>query len=39
LGRASKFILVLRFYDSELSAPAAALDAAHMPVLVKGRCE
>jgi hypothetical protein len=39
LGRASKFILVLRFYDSELSSPAAALDAAHMPVLVKGRCE
>jgi hypothetical protein len=39
LGRASKFILVLRFYDSELSAPAVALDAAHMPVLVKGRCE
>ena len=39
LGRASKFILVLRFYDSELSAPAAALDAAHMPMVVKGRCE
>jgi hypothetical protein len=39
LGPASKFILVLRFYDSELSAPAAALDAAHMPVLVKSRCE
>jgi hypothetical protein len=39
LDRASKFILVLRFYDSELSAPAAALDAAHMPVIVRGRCE
>jgi hypothetical protein len=39
LTRASKFILVLRFYDSELNAPATALDAAHMPVLVKGRCE
>ncbi|MGO9234186.1 MAG: DUF1214 domain-containing protein [Methylocella sp.] len=39
LDRASKFILVLRFYDSELSAPATALDAAHMPVIVKGRCE
>ncbi|MDQ6702102.1 MAG: DUF1214 domain-containing protein [Pseudomonadota bacterium] len=39
LGRASKFILVLRLYDSELGAPAAALDAAHMPELVKGRCE
>lgn len=39
LGRASKFILVLRFYDSELNAPAAALDAAHMPTLIKGRCE
>jgi hypothetical protein len=38
LGRASKFILVLRLYDSELNAPAAALDAAHMPMLVKGRC-
>jgi hypothetical protein len=34
----SKFILVLRFYDSELSAPAAALDAAHMPAIIKGRC-
>jgi hypothetical protein len=39
LPRTSKFILVLRFYDSELSAPAAALDAAHMPAIVKGRCE
>jgi hypothetical protein len=39
LGRASKFILVLRFYDSELSAPTAVLGAADMPVLVKGRCE
>lgn len=38
LGRVSKFILVLRFYDSELSSPAATLDAAHMPVLVRDRC-
>ncbi|MGH6813108.1 MAG: DUF1214 domain-containing protein [Methylocella sp.] len=39
IGDTSKFILVLRLYDSELGAPAAALDAAHMPELVKGRCE
>ncbi|MGH6852694.1 MAG: DUF1214 domain-containing protein [Methylocella sp.] len=39
IGGASKFILVLRLYDSELGAPAAALDAAQMPDLVKGRCE
>ena len=39
LGRASKFILVLRFYDSELGASATALDPLHMPVLVRGRCE
>jgi hypothetical protein len=39
LDRTSKFILALRFYDSELSAPATALDAAHMPLIVKGRCE
>jgi hypothetical protein len=38
LPRASKFILVLRFYDSELGAPSTILDAAHMPVIVKGRC-
>jgi len=39
LGQASKFILVLRFYDSELGSPAAALDAAHMPMLVRGHCQ
>lgn len=39
LAGASKFILVLRLYDSDEPAPAAALDAAHMPELVKGRCE
>lgn len=39
LGRTSKFILVLRFYDSDLGAPAAALDAAHMPAIVRGHCE
>ncbi len=39
IGDTSKFILVLRLYDSELGAPAAALDPASMPGLVKGRCE
>jgi hypothetical protein len=39
IGDTSKFILVLRLYDSELGAPAAALDAASMPGLVKSRCE
>ena len=39
IGATSKFILVLRLYDSELGAPAAALDAASMPGLVKSRCE
>ncbi|MDQ6704266.1 MAG: DUF1214 domain-containing protein [Pseudomonadota bacterium] len=39
IGATSKFILVLRLYDSELGAPAAALHAASMPSLVKSRCE
>jgi hypothetical protein len=39
IGDTSKFILVLRLYDSELGAPAAALDAASMPGIVKSRCE
>lgn len=39
LGDASKFILVLRLYDSELSLAAGRLSAADMPVLVKGHCE
>ena len=39
LGAASKFILILRFYDSELGSPAATLDAAQMPEIVRGRCE
>jgi len=39
IGGASKFILVLRLYDSELGAPAAALDAAQMPGVVRSRCE
>jgi hypothetical protein len=39
IGDTSNFILVLRLYDNELGAPAAALDAASMPVLVKSRCE
>jgi hypothetical protein len=39
LGDASKFILVLRLYDSELSAAVGAIVAANMPVLVRGHCE
>ncbi len=39
IGGTSKFILVLRLYDSELGAPATALDAASMPGLVKSHCE
>jgi hypothetical protein len=39
IGETSKFILVLRLYDSELGAPAGALDTASMPGLVKSRCE
>jgi len=39
IGDTSKFILVLRLYDSELGAPATALDAASMPDLIKVRCE
>jgi hypothetical protein len=39
IGGTSKFILVLRLYDSELGAPATALDAARMPGLLKSRCE
>jgi hypothetical protein len=39
IGDTSKFILVLRLYDSELGAPAAALNAASMPGLVKSHCE
>jgi hypothetical protein len=39
IGDTSKFILVLRLYDSELGAPATALNAASMPDLVKVRCE
>jgi hypothetical protein len=39
IGDTSKFILVLRLYDSEFGTPAAALDATSMPGLVKSRCE
>ncbi len=39
IGVTSKFILVLRLYDSELGAPAAALGAARLPGLIKSRCE
>lgn len=38
LGDASKFILVLRLYDSGLSASPSTLEAADMPRLVRGRC-
>ncbi|MCI0465814.1 MAG: DUF1214 domain-containing protein [Beijerinckiaceae bacterium] len=38
-GSASKFVLILRLYDSELGAPVGAMDAAKMPRLLKGRCE
>ncbi len=39
MGGTSRFVLVLRLYDSELGAPATALDAASMPRIVKSRCE
>jgi hypothetical protein len=39
IGGDSKFILVLRLYDSELGAPATALDAANLPGLVRSHCE
>jgi hypothetical protein len=39
IGGTAKFILVLRLYDSELGAPATALDAANLPGLVRSRCE
>lgn len=37
-GDASKFILVLRLYETELSAATVALEAANLPSLVKGIC-
>jgi hypothetical protein len=39
LGEASRFVLVLRLYDSELSAPSGMIDAKKMPMFVKGHCE
>ncbi|MBO0733499.1 MAG: DUF1214 domain-containing protein [Methylocapsa sp.] len=38
-GAAAKFILVLRFYDSEFTSPSGTVDAKKMPALIKGRCE
>lgn len=39
LGGSGKFILILRFYDSDLISPTAVLDAAHMPAILRGHCE
>ncbi|MGQ0445008.1 MAG: DUF1214 domain-containing protein [Beijerinckiaceae bacterium] len=39
IGGTAKFILVLRLYDSEPGAAATTLDAAHLPGLVRSRCE
>jgi hypothetical protein len=39
IGDTSKFILVLRLYDSALDAPATALGDASMPGIGRGRCE
>jgi len=38
-GEAARFVLVLRLYDSELSAPSGRIDAKKMPMFVKGHCE
>jgi hypothetical protein len=38
-GEASRYVLVLRLYDSELSAPSGTIDAKKMPMFIKGRCE
>jgi len=38
-GGASRFVLVLRLYDSDLSVASGTIEAAKMPVLVKGSCE
>jgi hypothetical protein len=35
----SSYVVVLRLYDSVLSATAASLDSSAMPKLVKGRCQ
>ena len=38
LGEAKEFEIVLRLYDTPVSATAAALDAAAMPSITRGRC-
>jgi len=38
LGPSGKFILILRFYDSDLSSPATVLDAGHMPSILRDYC-
>jgi len=38
LGQAKEFEIVLRLYDTPVSATAAALDAAAMPSITRGRC-
>jgi hypothetical protein len=38
-GEVSRYVLVLRLYDSELSAPSGTIDAKKMPMFVKGHCE
>jgi hypothetical protein len=37
-GNASKFVAILRLYDSELSTAAGPIDGARMPGFAKGRC-
>jgi len=39
IGETKKFILVLRLYDTELSAATVALDADNLPKLVRGACQ
>ena len=38
-GKTSRFVLVLRLYDSSLTGASGTIDAKKMPVLVKGACE
>ncbi|MCI0600019.1 MAG: DUF1214 domain-containing protein [Beijerinckiaceae bacterium] len=38
-GNSSKFVLILRLYDSDLGAPVETQHAARMPRLLKGHCE
>ncbi|WOJ90791.1 DUF1214 domain-containing protein [Methylocapsa polymorpha] len=39
IGDARKFILVLRLYDTEVSAVAVALDESKLPKLIRGACQ